>query len=227
MARALDAFRAIQHELDKYASPTFEPEHFNHFFNSTMEEYFTDNYARYDVMQKDVDDVRSVVKTTDPPLALTNKKVALPVDYRHVLRVHVLGQFTQKVGRFALNEQFLFKRVERRLSFEQGYKEENFYLRASHRSPYYELEGGNIIVDIGPKVNPLTVTIQYIKTLPVIFLSPNPGDDLNQEANNTTIPFPTHVYYELVKRCANMFLENIESQRYPVRLQAQALRADS
>lgn len=226
MAKALDAYKAVQHELDKHASPTFEPEQFNHFFNSGMEEYFAENYARYDVLQKDVDDVRSVVKTTNPPLTLTDKKVALPADYRHVLRVHVLGKFTQKVGRFALDEEFLFKRVERRLSDEQGYREENFYLRASHRSPYYELEEGNIIVDIGPKVTPLTVTIQYIKTLPVIYLSPNPADDLNQEANNTTIPFPTHVYYELVKKCADLFIENIESQRLAGRLQLKQMRAE-
>lgn len=226
MAKALDAYRAILHELDKHASPTFEAEQFNHFFNSTMDEYFAENYARYDVLQKDVDDVRSVVKTTSPALTLTNKKVALPADYRHILRVHVLGQFTQKVGRFAANEQFLFKRVERRLSQEEGYREENFYLRASHRSPYYELEGGNIMVDLGPKVTPLSVTIQYITTLPVIYLSPNPADDLNQEANNTTIPFPTHVYYELVKRCADAFLENIESQRFPGRVQLRQMRAE-
>lgn len=222
--KALDAFRAVLNELDKHASPTFEPEQFNHQFNATFNEYIAENYGRYDVFQKDVDDVRSLVKTSGE-LTLTSGSVALPVDYRHMIKVKVYGTFTVKVGRNALDSQKWFKKVERRLSMEHGYREDNAYLKASHISPYYELEGDNLVVDIGPKVTATKAIIQYIKVLPTIYLSPNPSDDFEVEANNTTIPVPLHVYYELVTKCANRFLENIESQRVQLRLQQDQLRA--
>jgi hypothetical protein len=223
--KALDAFIGVQHELDKFASPSFEVEQFNYFINSYLNDYIVENYARYPLLQKDVDDIRSIVKTSTP-LALIAGKVALPEDYRHMLKVHVHGKFTVAVGMNALNSETDFKNVERRLSNEQGYREDNYYLTASHKSPYYELEGNDLIVDLGPSVLAMTATINYITTPATIFLSPNPADNLNIEGNNTTIPFPLHVYHELVKGCARLFLENIESRRYPTKVQEKQMSAD-
>jgi hypothetical protein len=222
--RALDAYRDVKHELDKYASPTFEPEQFNHFFNFGLDKYITDNYSLYDVFQKNVDDIRSIVKSSSE-LALTDGKVTLPNDYRHMLKIKMKGTFNTNVGKYPQGLEKWFNKVERRLSGEEGYREENAYLKPSHKSVYYELEGNTLIISCGTKVTPNTVILQYIKELPVIFLSPNPGADFNLEANNTTIPFPQHVYRELVRVCANEFLENIQSPRYQVRLQSEQLRA--
>jgi len=223
--RALDAFREVSHELDKFASPTFEVTQFNYFFNVAIDDYIANNYARYPLVQKDVDDIRVLLKTTDPALTITAKKADLPVDYRHMLRVHVNATFIAKAGKYAANSTKLFKNVERRFSNEEGYREENAYLKASHKSPYYELEGSKIVFDLGSNMTPTTAIIQYIMTPPVIYLSPNPADDFSQEDKNTTINYPSHVCRELITLCARKFLENIESPRYQTKLNEERLRA--
>lgn len=222
--KALDGYRDIQHELDKFSTPTFEPEHFNHFFNFAIDEYVANNYARYPLIQKDTDDIRVLLKTTDPALAITTNKATLPVDYRHILRVHVTATFNKKVGKYANNTVKVFKNVERRFSNEQGYREDNAYLRASHKSPYFELEGDKIVFDFGPDVNLTTTLIQYIITPPIIFLNPDPAANFSEEQNNTTIAYPIHVYREIVNLTARKYLENIESQRYQTKLNEERLR---
>lgn len=222
--KALDAFIAVQHEMDKFASPSFEVVQFNHFFNSGLQEYLTENYGRYDVIQKDVDDIRTIVKSDT--LAVSSGKATLPNDYRHALKVKINGTFNKKVGRYPNGTTILISKVERALSGEEGYRAVNHYLKPSHRSAYFSMEGGFLIPDAGPDVNISSVVLQYVNVPPTIYLSPNDGDDLNVEQNNTTLPFPLHVNYELIKKCARIFLENIESTRYPMKLQEQQFKAE-
>lgn len=222
--KALDGYRDIQHELDKYSTPTFEVEQFNHFFNFAIDEYLANNYARYPLIQKDIDDIRMLVKTVLTPLAITSNVVTVPEDYRHMLRVQVNGTFNKNVGKYKSGDTKLFKNLERRFSNEEGYREDNAYLRASYKAPYYEQEANLVRFDFGPDVDLQTVIFQYIITPPIIFLSPTSSDDFNLEANNTTIPFPIHVYRELVNLCARKFLENIQSARYSTKLNEERLR---
>ena len=223
--KALDAYRDVTHELDKFNTPTFEPEQFNHFFNFAIDEYVANNYARYPLVQKDTDDIRVLIKSTPSPLAITNKRATLPEDYRHILRVQLAGTFNKKVGRFESGDAFTSKKVERRFSNEEGYREDNAYLRASHKSPYFELEGSEIVFDCGPDINLSTTILQYVKVPPTIFLTSDSSQDLSQEIYNTTIDYPSHVYKELVNLCARKFLENIESVRYQTKLNEERLRA--
>lgn len=221
--KALEGYRDVLHELDKASTPTFEPEQFNHFFNFAIDEYIANNYARYPLIQKDTDDIRVLLKTTTP-ITITSSSADLPDDYRHILRVYVNGTFIAKVGKHAAASTKLFKNVERRLSNEEGYREDNAFLRASHKSPYYELEGSKVKFDLGSNVTCNTAIIQYITTPPIIHLSENPGDDLSAEQNNTTINYPIHVYRELVNLCARKYLENIESVRYQTKLNEERIR---
>lgn len=218
---ALDAHRDVLKELDKFESPTFEIKDFNYFFNKAVSEYVNDNYKQFDIVQKDIDDIRTAL-SLNTPLEMSNLGlVTLPADYRHILGARIRVKFSKNLGRYKTNEIIDFF-PERMKSGQKGFRQRNAFGRPNFKRYYYEL---------GPTTfqllyDPASVSIptgtnlymDYVRMMPEVYLNPNTASDYNNPTNNSILFFSvgstrTHVYYEIVNVCRKIFLENIESIR--------------
>lgn len=212
--RALDAYRDVRKELDKTESPSFSLRDFNYWINLTLSEYITENYAQLDILLKESDDIRKLVELASER-TIANLTSTLPDNYRHILSMKVKMKFTEDVGKYKVND-FRYAYPERMKSGQKGFRNDNAYGRPTWRRPYYEIGGSTIRILISGPVTFAAGTnmwLDYIKNIDAIYINPADGADLSTEPNNTTIDLPLHVYYELIKRCRNNFLENIESPR--------------
>lgn len=214
--KALNAYRDVKRELDKFESPTFNVGDFNYFFNSAIENVVLAKYKMFPLVQKVVDDLRVLVIQT--PLTVSNLEAVLPADYRHLLSLKIQLKFTVAKGPYTAGE-VIQVYPQRELSGKQGYNAENAYHSPSYKNPYFTTYGSKIQLNVGSGVvlEPVASTnawLEYLKKPAVVYLNPNPAADLNIEDNNSTIEFPEHIYQEIVRECSRVFLENIESQRY-------------
>lgn len=221
---ALDAYRAEKRELDKFESPTFTVGDFNHFWNSTTDEYIALNYATLDVNQKTLDDVQSILILGEP-LTMTNGIGDLPVKYRHMLGLEVVLKFTEKIDGIAVDtERTVYpKRMRTNRS---GFAKPNAYQKPSYKNPYFQITKGKIHVLNGVGTSVVSAKIDYLEKPEVVYLNPDSSSDYNDPINNTVLQFPDHVNFELIKHCRRIFLENIESPRYQSSLQEQMLRKE-
>lgn len=221
--KALDAYRDVLRELDKYESPSFEIKEFNYFFPKAISRYIAQNYEKFDVIQKEVDDLRSIIKTAQEFTMDANGLVELPGDYRHMLHVKAKVKYKVAVGRFDANETgFVFP--ERMKSGQKGFRMRNAFGRPSYRRHYYELAGSSfqLIFDSATVAIPTgaNLWLDYVSQPADPYLNPNKASDYNSPANNSVLFFNTgssrnHVYYEIINVCREIFLENIESVRAP------------
>lgn len=225
---ALDAYRSVLRELDKVGSPTFTPLDFVYFFSTSVDEYITLNYAKGDVFEKDADDLAAV---TVDNFALTQDGTdktlfAQPDDYRHFLYMNVVIKLTiAKYRRWKLNDTITVV-VRRQRTAGRGYQEENAYMQPGEDYPQYRASNGKLKVLVGDNFQPVSATLMYIKTMDAVNLNPDPSADFSLEINNSTLEFPDYVCREIIKWCARVFLENIESKRYQTALNERQLRKE-
>jgi hypothetical protein len=224
--KAIDAYRDVQRELDKYESPSFSVGDFNYFFPLAVSRYIDHNYKFFDVMQKEVDDIRSFL-TLAYPLTLASGKVSLPETYRHMLHVKVAMKFKTAIGRYS-NDQVEEFYPDRLKSGQKGFRFKNAFSRPNYKQYYYEIAGTDIqlvwdstVADPNAGVN---LWIDFVKEPDLIYLNPDKTSDFGLEVNNTTLQFNTgtkrnYVYFEIIGKCREVFLENIESPRFPVAAQ--------
>lgn len=220
--RALDAYRDTLKELDKYESPSFEIKDFNYFYPKAVSRYIADNYRQFDILQKEIDDLRSIVKTSQALTMDPTGLASLPGEYRHMLHVKVKMKFTKALAKYKIND-LVFFYPERMKSGQKGFRYRNAFGRPNFRRYYYELTGNNfqLLFDstaVVPATGGENLWIDYIAQPADPYLNPNKASDYNLEGNNSTLFFNTgssrnHVYYEIINVCREIFLENIESAR--------------
>lgn len=221
--KAQDAYIMVTRELDKYESPPFQIGDFQYFFYSAINEYISNNLPDADILQKDSDDMNSFIKwntalvqnTDDPPIY---SEFALPSDYRHIWNVKSRVKWLVAWGKYAVNDE-IWLYPKRRRSTREGYQENNAYQKASVKYPLYKVEGTNINIDAGVKVQLMETRLDFVFEPVEIGLT----EDL---ATNDDIPFPNYVLLEIVKLTRRIFLENIESQRYNASLQEEVMRKE-
>ena len=218
---ALDAYRNLLRELDKFESPTFTVGDFNYFYNSATSRYITDNYGEFDVFQKDLDDIRAIV-TYGEPLEFNGETAPLPSDYRHLLSLEVEGNVTEELRDYSKGDKVKLypKRLE---TNRKGYVADNAYQNASVHYPAYQIDGKNIYVYAGNGVELGDGKLDYIKIPETVYLNPDKNVDLNDPVNNSILQFPDYVNLEIIKLCRQIFLENIQSPRWQTSMQENQL----
>lgn len=220
---ALDAYRGILAELDKDASPSFSVANFNWWFNEAIDEYITENYGSGDVMQKDLDDI-SVIMMDDVALTQdTDKTLFLkPADYMHLSTMTVIAKALSTYRRWTLNQQETFN-IKRQRTARRGFQEDNAYQRPSEDYPMYRVSNEKLKILIGPNFEPVSAKLSYLRKPVTIYLNPDSSTHSNP-VNNTPLEFPDYANKEMIRWCARIVLEAIESRRYPTALQEQQLR---
>lgn len=229
---ALDAYRDVLRELDKYEAPTFTIKDFNYFYNKAISQYIDTNYLRVDLILKDSEDLSSFVSLNtvlDAPDA--NGIVELPADFRHLLSLKINVEFTADVARYRAGQFYEFW-PERMKSGQKGFRNRSAYGKPNFRRYYYELYSAinesdeqkfyiKLLYDPAYiDIETAEVTVDYIKqpeavtiTSPSVFTDPL---QFNGE------PTRNQVYYQILNVCRSIFLENVESQRTPITMQETA-----
>lgn len=231
--KALDIYRDILRELDKYGSPTFTIRDFNYFVNSAVSEYINENYVKLDVRQKDSDDMRYFLITNSTQTVNSSGLMQLPGNYRHVLDVQVNAKFLKDVGRFK-KDQVATIPVERMKSSQKGFRNRNSFGKPSFNRFYFDITGTSMQVYFDSSAVTFTgsnnAKIDYVIQPSDIYLNPDKTSDYNNSANNTSLVFsPTttnQIYFEVVKKTRDLFLENIESPRLQTAIQQSIARKE-
>lgn len=219
--KALDAYRDVLKELDKFESPSFDIRDFNYFFPKAISRYIDQNYRQFDVLQKEVDDIGSMLKLNQPLQLASDGTVALPADYRHMLGVRVKVKFIATRGKYRTNDLAEFY-PERMKSGQKGFRYKNAFGKPNFRRYYYELSQGNfaLLYDATAVGIPtgINLWLDFVSQPADPYLNPDKTVDYNLLVNNSLLLFNTgvsrnYVYYEIVNVCKEIFLENIESMR--------------
>lgn len=210
--KALDAYKNLLKELDKHESPSFTIGDFNYFFNKSVQDYITENYKDIDPVQKDIDDIRSVL-VFDAPLDFTDRKVGLPELYRHILYLELTCKFKIDAGKYKKDTTHTFTEVRREKSSQRGTR--NAYRKISFLRPYYKIDIDSLYAIIDTTVLELkSGKMDFIKVHETVYLNPDKSSDYDSDPNNTPINFPDYVISEIIDVCKLMFLENTENQRF-------------
>ena len=219
--KALDAYRGVLRELDKFGSPTFTIKDFNYFFNSTIDEYVSNNYDEFDIKAKDLMDLEKLY-IVGSSLSFSSGIADFPSAGRFPARVVIEQVLSRNEGPYAINE--TVTAVPKRMRSNQiGLN--NAFKTPSLLYPRYIIAAGKIILYTVDFVNVSSGTLDYIKNPSTVYLA-DEGADYNQEVNNTTIEFPDYVTREIIKQCRRIFIDNIESPRYQAQLAEQQLRKE-
>jgi hypothetical protein len=212
--RALDAYKDVLRELDKFQSPDFKPGDFTYWWKTSTDQYVNDNYAEGDILQKNLDDIRVLLSDANYELTqdVTDKtKFVLPNDYLHLLNAEITARSVANYRRWTKDQVVRFE-LKRERTTKKGLSVRNVYEKAGEDNPKYRITGNNIFALIGEKFEPVKMYVWYIKKPNDVVLGPR-GSDYNDEAYNSTLQFPDYVCREIIKLCKINILENLESPR--------------
>jgi len=209
-----DAYKNLLRELDKYESPTFSVKDFNYFFNVAISEYITGNYSDFDVIQKDLDDIKDLVEY-GTLLTFNGVSAPLPTDYRHCLGIEATIEFIEDTIDYGAGDTLKIH-PQRMQTNRKGYADENAYQQPSYLYPTYMMSGNSVLIRAGESVTITTGTIDYIINPDVVALDPT-------GIVESELQFSEYVCLEIIKVCRQIFLENIESPRYRTSLQENEL----
>jgi hypothetical protein len=229
---ALDAYRDVLRELDKYESPSFTIKDFNYFYNKAISQYIDSNYLRVDLILKDSEDLASFVSlNSELDVPDENGIVELPGDFRHLLNLKINVEFTSDVARYRAGQFYEFW-PERIKSGQKGFRNRSAYGKPNFRRYYYELyseinESNEQKFYIKLLYDPtyidietVVVSLDYIKQPDAVTITSSSvfTDPLQFNAGATR----NQVYYQILNVCRSIFLENVESQRTPITMQETA-----
>lgn len=231
---ALEAYRDVLRELDKYESPTFTVNDFNYFYNKAISQYIDSNYRQFDLLMKDVQDLSCF--TASQTLTLPSSgEVSLPLaDYRHLLSLKITVKFKVNIGRYKSGQSYEFW-PERMKSGQKGFRYRSAYGKPNFRRYYYEIYS---VVESGVPVNKVRIlfdsskveffgtnnlVVDYIKQPAAIALASNGLNPQTLEFNQSTT-VRNNIYFEIINICRALFLENIESPRAPIAMQESAMQ---
>lgn len=227
--KSLDIYKSLLKELDKFESPTFTIGDFNYFSNHALSDYITQNYRDSDVIQKNVDDIRELLKYGEVLTNYSNtlNTADLPARYRHVLHVEFTGQFATAKGRYAIGTDYVFY-PKRRRSNKKG--RDNAYDIPSMERCFYQITSDNkLLLFKDSDITVSEIRIDYLmnpynavtpENIP-IYLNPDKSADYQLEENNALLDLDDRIVYEIIKVIRTKFLENIESRRYQSSLNQQ------
>lgn len=231
--KAIDAYRDILKELDKYESPTFSVRDFNYFYNKAVSKYIDVNYRQLDVVMKDTQDISAMLALASPITIQTTGTVALPANFRHLLSLKIKVRFKVDIGKYDATQVYEFW-PERMKSGQKGFRYRSAYGKPNYRRYYYEISGTNLNVLFDDSkvefvTNAPNAWLDYVIQPTDVYLNPDTGADFNQENQNTTLSFNTgasrnYVYFEVINLCRSIFLENIESPRAGIAMQESAMQ---
>jgi len=220
--KALDVYRAILRELDKHGSPTFTIKDFNHFINSAVDEYISNNYDQFDITAKDLMDLEPLY-VLDAELTFTNGQASLPSDVRFPTTLVITQTLSRQEGPYAKNESVVS--VAKRLRSNQR-KLNNAFKTAALHYPRYVIANNKVVLSTVNYVSVSSGMFDYIKNPDTIYLA-DEGADYDQEENNTTIQFSDRIMKEIWKLCRRIFIENIENgNRYQSQIIEERLRKE-
>lgn len=217
---ALDAYRDVLKELDKFESPTFSLKDFNYFYNKAISQYVDNNYRQLDLMVKDSEDLASFTSPSSLVTILSTGLITLPLDFRHILSLKISVRFKTNVGKYKSGQTYDFW-PERMKSGQKGFRYRSAYGRPNYRRYYYEVNNGTIkILFDSSKVEFVGINngvLDYIK-------QPSEVTITNLTTYTDPLPFNSgatrnNIYFEIVNICRAIFLENIESPRTPIAMQ--------
>jgi len=228
--RALEAYRKLLIELDKYESPSFSIRDFNHFWNSAVQEFVSKKLAvGPDVIQYDHDDLSVLLSDPTPLVFGSGAKAPLPSTYQNMLGMEIVLRYTKAVGVHKVNDQITTYPKKQR-SNREGFIKKNAYQEAYEEDSWYNLRGNNVEIIHDPNTTVHSGTITFLKKPAIVTINPSiatlsPEDQL-LEGNNPTLEFTDVAVLKIVKECRRIFLENIESRRYGTNFQEQNLRTN-
>lgn len=215
MTTAVELYRALTIELDKYESPTFSVNDFNYFWNTSQHEYIHSNYNMFDIKQKELDDLRVLLNVA--PITITDNTAPLPADYLHLLDVRLV---LSKIDPRCEVPEEATKSLKKLEADKVGYITNNSYLRPSFEQPYYTIRGNNLIFYTGDSTI-ISGELEYLSNFTEVFLDPDRGT-----ANDVNPNFDAYINREILNVCVRKVLENIESPRYQSNLNETQLRAE-
>jgi len=224
--KALDTYKNLLRELDKWESATFTVNDFNYFYPSAIQEYLTENYLPFDVRQKDLDDIRAILVLNHPITSFTNGKASIPEGYRHMLHLEVVLKVLANEGDY-LKDDIVTVFPKRLKTNQKGFAQENSYQNPSIDYSHFQVDKDSIYILAGSNVEIQSARMDYLEEPALVYLNPDTTVSYDQEENNTTMQFPDYVLFEINKVCKRIFLENFESQRYASSLQEEQLRKQS
>ena len=218
MLTAIDLYRAVHTELDKYESPTMSVGDFNYFFNSAIEEYLSNNYSLFDIRQKELDDIQVLIKRVNLTLDDPATSADLPSDYRTFLELS-LGLVDANPR---CNTPQGFTDTAKKLEADKlGYIRNNAYLKPNRYNSYYTIRANKIQLLVGDNITVSSAILEYIRKPVAVYLDPN-----RETPTDVGSEFPDYVDRELIKLCRRIFLENIESPRYQTQVLEQQQRTE-
>ena len=207
---ALNVYKHLNKELDKFESPSIPIVDFNYWVNRVVSDYIAKNYSESEVRQKTVDDIRSIFQE-GYNLNFVNSEATLPGDYRHLFHLELNGTFIAADSSYAAGQQVVLY-PKRRRSNRKGLK--NAYNEPNQVRCYYQIIKDAIKIYVDPNVTVATGQIDYIQSPDTIYLNPDTSSNYNDTGNNSTIQFSDEVTYEIIKLLRTTLLENFESGRY-------------
>jgi hypothetical protein len=231
--KALDAYRDVLKELDKYESPTFSVRDFNYFYPKSVSKYIDVNYRQLDVVMKDTQDISSMIINSHPLTISASGQVALPEDFRHLLALKIKVRFKVNMGKYKTTQSYEFW-PERMKSGEKGFRYRSVFGRPNYRRYYYEISESGLQVLFDSNVVEFVISsanawLDYVIQPDEVYLNPASNADFNDLAQNTELSFNpgttrNYVYFEIINICRAMFLENIESPRTGMAVQESAVQ---
>lgn len=243
MKSALELYKDIQIELDKFGSPSFTLIDFYYFYNKARLEYCNLKYKEFETSQVVTDELEYLI--AEPLIkkgtainflneGLLNKYPDITEDlegsnlgtvinkinaydmndnYYHLLSSNVLYKFNDSYKCYPKGA--IIEKVCKKLTDDRkGYITDKVFYKPNWERPYYKIEGGNVKLELGILPKWSNVDV-FIK---IIFLKlPKliilAGSDLSNPSVNTISEFNAENDNEHIKHCIKLFLENIEQER--------------
>lgn len=221
MTDALEMYKGVLLELDsKFGSEEFDVEDFNYFIAKATEKWFSDQLDLFEETQKVSDKISCMITTETIVFNATNGTAdtvkVLPGDYRHLVNCLVSLRYKTATGAYAINA--IRKDYSKRYTGDgQASLMDNFYLKPLVSDAdvrlYHRIIGNELSILTESVKEPNTTIviasalIEYFEVLPNIELDPADNSIV------TDTPFAAHANREIVTLCAQLFLEENESQR--------------
>jgi hypothetical protein len=210
-----EQYEGVLYELQKVEAPSFYPDDFFYFLSQARQDVVSELLKAFELTQQVSDALRPLVsEPAEFPVSDQGKRQAtLPQDYLRLTgcRVRVL---------FPKGWQFCFREQQRELAARKltvdtlGSVMDNYYTRPAPERPYYRLIGDVIRIDIGQTkdVELKTIVLEYMRTPKKVELPRDTDGNVIWE-NTGKSELTDEVDRLVIRRCAALFLENMESGR--------------
>lgn len=216
---AVDMYRGVLFELDRYESPEFDVEDFNWFIVLATDKWLKNELAQYELTQEVSDKISCLISTAEilfnPDNSTDVREANLPEDYRHLVRCLVKLRYKSSTPVHSAGD--TRQKHSRRITGDgQAATMDNYYLRPlvtdSDLDLFHRVVGNKLSIMFDtPEAPNQTVTIQ---SATIEYFKKAPKIKINESMQVVTdTPFPEHASREIVKICADLFLENNGSQR--------------